>query len=176
MLFKIPVRATFTFSLGLWLFAGCDGGRGNFYPPGAILPPDPVLGEDSDADGIRDDIGQYIDTVQVAEPLERDALRQYARAKRALLTAPLDRKAAVAAGGRSFRALECLLFIQEHAGTKDPNAGEEVAARTLDTPERARAYLAREKLLGGMHYALAPRGQAHAACDFDTSAIGVVAP
>jgi hypothetical protein len=170
---KPSARAATALFLGLSIATGCSGGDGNYYPSGTVLPPDPVLGPDADADGVRDDIAQYIDDL-VTLPLDREALRQYARAKRNMLAVPLEREAAVAAMGQSFRALECLFFVRRHVGTNDPGALVEVTARTLDTLKRSKAYLQREKLVGGMHYALAPRAQSSRACDFDTSTIGGV--
>ena len=155
--------------LAFAIMTGACAGEAESQATSAVLAADPVLGPDTNADGVRDDIGEYVDKTLPHDPLARQAAMQYARATRATLGCPAVRDAAVAAVAVEFRALECMQFV--FAPGAETAVYMEIDARTSDTDARVAAYMERERLLGGMHYALARSGDEARTCDFDTSSL-----
>jgi len=125
-----------------------------------------LLGPDTDGNGVRDDIDQYIEEELAGEALAQKAARQYAKALRDELGAPDTEHHAVQSTNRAFRSIECLYFVLGH-----DRAGplrKEIFARSLNTFERSRRYSKQSRHLGGNTFALTPDDRRAATCRFDT--------
>lgn len=137
-----------------------------------ILPPDPgeagkatVTGVDSDGDGVRDDLQRYIVFTHPESESTRQAMRQQSSANQYFVEATTSAGALLAAQTRA-RSQACILYLLGVSiATKEQM--DELRAQLLNTPERALAYLAADKLLTGATIWGIPDDQKKLACAFD---------
>jgi len=134
-------------------------------PPPPPPPPPPstgadvtgtVAGVDANGDGIRDDIARRIDAFNLNTE-QRKATRQFAASVQSALIASATADTAYDNALKNWRAQLCM-------NEKLPNYrryANEVQARTLNTEQRSRAWIAYEDKLGGRVFP-EPTG---AACD-----------
>ncbi len=125
-----------------------------------------LLGPDTDGNGVRDDIDQYIEEELAGEALAQKAARQYAKALRDQLGAPDTEYHAVQSANRAFRGIDCMEFVLGHK--RNDVVGREIFARSFNTRERSRKHLGRGRHLGGRTFALTPKNRLAATCQFDT--------
>jgi len=128
-----------------------------------------LMGPDTDGNGVRDDIDTYIETTLKDDLLAQQAARQYARAMRQELGAPDTEQHSLRAVSETFRAIECLDYVL--GLERGCRIGKEIDSRVLDTDERIRADLKRNRYLGGKTFPLSRHSQKASTCAFDVTGV-----
>jgi hypothetical protein len=145
-----------------WLLAAlltaCDGSFPTQAPAGVDTGPAldrsaSVLGPDTNANGIRDDIEAWIDSRNDRTAAQKAAMRQYAKALQAELAAERTPEAALGAVKAAERAHNCLRSL---AATFDEYLvwSRRVRDYNLNTRERADASHAIDRLLSGQSWSM----------------------
>lgn len=132
--------------LGIAWMPACDSKKPKESPPKGTVPP-ALLGEDSDHDGIRDDIKAYVDAMPESDATKK-ALQQYSRAFQGLISAQ-NKEESHEAGVRLLDALQC---VYAHDSDNANKVTHELKTRILNTPERLTAYLHATGMLSGMSF------------------------
>ncbi|MBF7101748.1 chromosome partitioning protein ParA, partial [Photobacterium damselae] len=119
-----------------------------------------LTGPDENNDGIRDDIGAFIDALEVEEPV-RNALKQEARYFQNNLKYDWSEKTdanidkAMAMGGEFLKVIACQDFVG--IPVRDAtNTSKTITALTYNTKARTMAYLAYNHLKDGSVSTLLP--------------------
>jgi hypothetical protein len=113
-----------------------------------------VLGPDTNANGIRDDIEAWIDSRKDRTAAQKDAMRQVARALQGELAAERTTPAALEAVRVVMRARNCL--ESRSSGFDDYiQVVQQIGDYTRNTLERVRASMAIDRLLSGQSWSLA---------------------
>jgi hypothetical protein len=128
------------------------------------LPSGELIGQDDNADHIRDDIESYIDETYAGRELQRLSARQAARALMHHLVVDVDH-AALDAADEQLAAYECMAA----AGLDESRVMAELLARTADSDARLRAYFASNGRMSGAMLRLPERGLHN--CTFDTAGL-----
>lgn len=118
-----------------------------------------IIGLDLDSDGIRDDVGQFIES-SYTRTTEMAAARQFARAvQAAVLAGSREPRMTRLISLQMSRALNCVYvsFAGNASMTHPESVIETVRSLTTNTPERLNAYLAFAKSQDDTAYDL-PRG------------------
>lgn len=141
------------------------------------LPPDPgdagtqtLLGIDSDADGVRDDIQRYIYFAYPNDEKVQAALTEVAKQYQILLPTASDPDAAFNNATKMARHGECLDYIK---GEDAADILSALRAEVLNTRERSIAYITYSDTLGGEIILGKPLADWKTSCAFDVDAIGV---
>jgi hypothetical protein len=140
------------------LLAGCQGDTPAPALTGAQATPPldrsaSLLGPDTNANGIRDDIEAWIDSRNDRTAAQKDAMRQYARALQARLVASRTPEAALAAARVSERAHNCLR-VQSRGFDDYAVQSRLLEDYTLNTRDRVLASHAIGRLLSGQSWNL----------------------
>lgn len=109
---------------------------------------DSVGGIDANANGVRDDIEAFINKTYT-DSKQRAAMMQYAGALQSLLLNSYTKEAAYLSEKKVFRALDC---ADEIFGESYSKLTLDILAMTLNTKQRAQAYVAADKLSSGQMY------------------------
>jgi hypothetical protein len=146
-----------------WLLAAlltaCDGSFPTRGPAGVDTGPAldrsaSVLGPDTNANGIRDDIEAWIDSRKDRTAAQKAAMRQVARALQGELAAERTTPAALEAVRVVMRARNCL--ESRSSGFDDYiQVVQQIGDYTRNTLERVRASMAIDRLLSGQSWSLA---------------------
>jgi hypothetical protein len=128
-----------------------------------------LMGPDTNGNGVRDDIDSYIETTIKNDLLAQQAASQYARAMRQELGAPDTEQHSLRAVSETFRAIECLDYVL--GLERGFRIGREIDSRVLDTDERIRADLKRNRYLGGRTFPLSRHSQKASTCAFNVSGV-----
>jgi hypothetical protein len=118
-----------------------------------VIPPldqgSTILGTDSDADGVRDDIQTYIETAYKSEP-QKNAVRQVAKVFQESLTVDTQNRTAVKDVSRKMSdAINCI-YLQFNDGTDDPAIiVSRIQSMSSNTKSRLLQYLEYNKALDG---------------------------
>lgn len=123
---------------------------------------DTLVGIDSNGDGVRDDIENYIETKYGNMPATKEALRQYYRALEQALVDYEDADLSYANALETERAQECLWYIH---GTNSPDIRTRLQAKILNTEQRSLAYIEFDSSLSGKSFS--SLDDSKSGCDFD---------
>ena len=121
---------------------------------------DSLTGPDENNDGIRDDIGAFIDALEVEEPV-RNALKQHARYTQKNLYHDFSQKTdaniekAVRMGNEYLKVIACEKFVGINVDD-GINTSRTITALTYNTKARTMAYLAYNHLKDGSVRTLLP--------------------
>ena len=110
-----------------------------------------LLGIDDDSDGVRDDIGAYINQ-RFSDAEQRSAARQFARSMSLMLAVPEnDQAAAIEADRQNALSEDCVFekFLNREGSISPYIVIDEIESLTTNTKMRLTTYLARDKLLSG---------------------------
>lgn len=139
----------------------------------ASLPSDPgeagkvsLLGVDSDADGVRDDIQIYIMTKYPNSQKLRASLMQLARAEQGLLANTRNKEGAILASKQEGYASECMDYIVG-SSTEQNEIEDDLRSQYLNTIERNKAYIKADGLLSGETFYLTAPNKIKTRCEFD---------
>lgn len=142
------------------------------------LPPDPgpdgkqtLLGIDSDADGVRDDIQRYIHFTYPNEEKVKLALTEVAKQYQTLLFRSNDPNAVFNNATKMARHGECLDYIKGEIAADILAA---LRAEILNTKDRSLAYIEYSNNLSGESILGRPLADWKNSCAFDVDAIGGV--
>lgn len=122
---------------------------------------DSLMGPDVNHDGIRDDVEAYIEAHFAAEPAQRMAARQLAKAvQQSILIEHPDTETARKAFIVESKAMDCI-DVRFPQGTipKAANVIEEIIAVTTNTKKRLKASMAIDQALGGTVFPLDEEGE-----------------
>ncbi|MGP1561936.1 MAG: hypothetical protein ACTTIC_07615 [Helicobacteraceae bacterium] len=142
------------FTLLALLLASCN--KASNYKEISLDRTDTIMGIDKNANGVRDDIENYI-KANFTEPKKQKALMQYAKASQeALMMDPNNRDKAREIANKRGRMSDCVW--REFHTKENPMAAAEILnkirAYTTNTEPRLKAYLAHDKALSGMVFSL----------------------
>ena len=163
------------YSLAIFVFVSPDfvQGKNN---SGFVLPPDPgkvgkepLLGIDTDGDGVRDDIQRYIYLTYPDDKKLRLGLTYYAIEFQGVLKDANDREAAYDHANKMARHGECLWYLK---GEEAIDICRALRAKILNTRERSMAYIKYSDNLGGRIISGAPRKEWKDSCSFDVDNTG----
>lgn len=109
-----------------------------------------VAGIDSDQNGIRDDIQEYINATY-PKPEQQKAVSQYARSLQAkLLVDPKDKYQVRASSNTSSKAMSCIYEkLPVGNSPQAARAVQEILSLTTNTKQRLMAYMAFDKAMDG---------------------------
>jgi hypothetical protein len=141
-------------------------------PPG--LPPDPgpggeipLLGVDSDRDGVRDDVQRYIALTYRTDANTVKALRELSKTYQAMLVIPIGNAAeAKAINIKAWRNRSCLVFL--YGAVEGHRRAQELFALQFNTLARYRMWSRQDDLLAGEVFESPPKSAAN--CDFAITA------
>ncbi len=115
-----------------------------------------IKGPDTDNNGIRDDIDAWIAAQPITDP-QKKAAQQMARVQQAALVADLSDKSTLQIlGDRSMAAVKCLRqsFMPDYQ--KGYDLVDQIEAKTANTKERTKQYIAYNRAASGSVTELAP--------------------
>lgn len=138
------------------------------------LPPDPgpagaipLLGIDSDRDGVRDDIQRYIALTYPGSPDTVQALRVLAVTYQDMLKVPAGSiTAAKTVNDKAWRNRSCLVYL--YGASEGHRRAKQLFAEYFNTLPRYKAWAAQDDLLAGQSFE-SPRNRS-TACDFAVAA------
>ena len=138
------------------------------------LPPDPgeagkkdVLGIDSDANGVRDDIDRYIVFTYPDSEKTRMALSQYAQEEQIFLRDSNDKQKSIENSRLIERSMNCLSYIFRQDINQWFDMTSLLDAELLNTPERSRMEIRANSHLGGQGGGGSSDEENKAACTID---------
>lgn len=117
--------------------------------------------EDKNGDGVRDDVGGFLDSLQVKSSVDA-ALKQYARAFKYIMEAKGEDEA-IKAAEQLVEAIQCL-YAQEPDLDRADELKAKLQARILDTEERLNIYYRVTRLLSGHSFEHRPLNDKINAC------------
>ena len=137
-------------------------------PPPVVLPADPgnagktnVVGVDSDADGVRDDVQIHIHGAYT-DPVSRKAATQLAKAFQDLLVGGSTASGALTATASLNAAIDCLYGLDPASFGERV---EDVEGAVVNTGKRARAYARAGAFISGGSYAVSTVADNVGACE-----------
>jgi len=138
------------------------------------LPPDPgpagaipLLGIDSDRDGIRDDVQRYIALTYSHDTNAVNGLRILSATYQEMLKVPAGSVAAAkAANDKAWRNRSCLVYL--YGAREGHRRAKALFAEQFNTQARHKAWAAQDDLLGGQSFE-SPRNRS-TSCDFPVAA------
>lgn len=142
------------------LLVSCSGENSSSPSPNQT---ESIAGVDADANGVRDDVDQYIHTTyadQASADLNK-AVRQYAKAVQSSLIDADSQSLSLTHATERFRALECLMVRRPD---EFHTIFVDVRAKILNTPSRSEAYLKADNQVKGENIPLLPADQWGTAC------------
>jgi Zn-finger nucleic acid-binding protein len=140
------------------------------------LPPDPgeagkrdLLGIDSNANGVRDDIERYIAFQFPDSEKRRAALSQYAQEEQVFLRDANDKEKTIA-NAHASKAQDCMYYVFGDIDVAE-TVRKKMVSEILNTPERSRVYAKADTFLGGQGFEGAPYGQEKTWCSFNVDVL-----
>lgn len=161
------IKLGFGVLVGILLLAGtcsltaCKGGDQNSVPT-----PDgkaTLAGIDANANGVRDDVEQYIAQSHPSSAKERAALTQYAKSELSALLDANDKALSIQHAEETDKAMECTFytFPSFDSAVQSMKALDQVM---LNTDARNRAYFVYNDKLGGQNFMSTPDSQRASTC------------
>jgi len=129
---------------------------------------DSLAGVDTDGNGVRDDLDEYIQSAAAGSALTQKAMEQNVQALEELMLAHEIADKSIDSAIKVMRATECLYGVNP---TEAAHLSDEIEARMFNTPERAKAYASAHKHLGGQYFRGTRTNERVTACDFDVGAL-----
>lgn len=144
------------------VLAGCSGGGGD---SAKTVDPNAV-----NANGIRNDIQQYIDATYPNSAKNKRALTEYAKILQSAYTNVTTVSEAQNTETEIIRALNCIRFVGEVPGDDAP--AQKINRLTSNTPERLEKQLQYERLLEGKVFTISSPGDTpQGVCGFDPDSL-----
>lgn len=152
------------------VIVACSGGGGSdpASQPANNTPSESLAGVDTNNDGVRDDVEQYINTTYANSAKTRNALRQSAKALQGAILDANDKRKSLQHAEETDRASDCIAYVRPNDYVQ---VAREMEARIANTDERLRAYLAYNKQLEGQMFPQAPFDQRKAGCEFNADSL-----
>lgn len=156
------IAVFFLFTGFLTVFAGCSGGGDDSaknVDPNAI-----------NANGIRNDVQQYIDSAYPDSAKKKRALTEYAKILQYAYTNVTTVSEAQNTETEIIRAINCIRFVGEIPGNDAP--AQKINRLTSNTPERLEKQLQYERLLDGKVFTISSPGDTpQSVCGFDPDSL-----
>jgi hypothetical protein len=108
-----------------------------------------VAGPDLNGDGVRDDVGRYIDALPITEPQKKAALQRAKVQQRALTIDLSNRRSVKALAAASMAATACIGDQFEPDRRRSYEISRAIEAITSNTPERSMRYMEYMRALSG---------------------------
>ena len=149
--------------VGTCSLTACSKGSGPVPPAPAADGKATLAGIDSNANGVRDDVEQYIAESHPASAKERAALTQYAKVAQLALLDANDKALSIQHAEESMKAMDCSDYsFSSHDASRQ--AREALDKVILNTDARNRAYFIRNDNLGGENFMMTPDSQLASTC------------
>lgn len=146
---------------GTCLLTGCKGS--DPIPPVVEDGKATLAGIDANANGVRDDVEQYISQSHPNSAKERAALTQYAKVAQSALLDANDKALSIQHAEEADRAMECGWYTFPSDDAYD-NSHTSLQKVILNTDARNRAYFTYNDQLGGQNFMSTPDSQRASTC------------